>query len=315
MRSLALFVFVGALQAQTCTHQTTYNPDGGSVLVYRNGLLLKEGIDYTYTRPVVSLKWWSATDQFTYVYDRMVSIQVPGVLPAAFMNEYRLNREDAVCNGNSVPQPGVPVTRLTGLQILLGQGLLGTSAGITYDSAVLLSRSTFQAGLDVVCRPAGGNPLVYTCTDVANGGVNLTVYTPYSIWVFVPDVPNGASPAVDLGLGPLTLKKLNNGALVDLAAGDMPATGEGYLLMLDPGVGRALVVGSIGGAVPVARKVCTGSGTTGSPPVVWNCTGMEYYAFTAPNGSIVDYIAVAATPEVRMSVAMGPPLWTSAPLP
>lgn len=186
--TLALFVHFNG-QAQTCTHQTTFNPDGGSVLVYRNGLLLKEGIDYTYTRPVVSLKWWAATDQFSYVYDRMVSIQVPGLTPAVFMNEYRLNREDAICTGDNLPPPGVPVTQLT--------------------------------------------------------------------------------------------------------------------------------IGQIAGVIPLVRMVCTGSGVihNTNPPLSWNCAGQEYYAFTLPDGSIVDYIALPATPEIRASVAMGPPMWTSVPLP
>ncbi len=300
------------LQAQTCTHTITVNPDGSTVLVYRNGLLLREGLDYSYLRPVVTLKWWNAADTFSYVYDRMVSIQVPGTTVS--MNEYRLNREDATCMGDNPAPAGTAFTQLNGLQIPVGAGLIALSSGPAVDVGKIATRAQVQSGALISVQSTasvqstGGTTLYAGCPAI---GADLTGTPPFNMVVLTPDVgsSSGTSQFDYCATGPLTIKTPTGGDPVLLP-------GVPYLLIRSSLV--QWVVESSGGST-LARKICTGSGTitSGSPPATtgWNCAGLEYYAFTLPDGSIVDYVATPATQDVRASVAMGPPMWTSVPLP
>ncbi len=109
MKLAAVLLFSGLLQAQTCTHQLTHYPASiGSVLVYRNGLLLDPTVDYTISASagtaLLTLTWWNSTDKFQFVYDRK-SQTVPSTVSGQTVETYILTRETSTCSGSN-PAPG-----------------------------------------------------------------------------------------------------------------------------------------------------------------------------------------------------------------
>lgn len=107
MRALILF-FPALLSAQSCSHQMTRTPNG-PVLVYRNGVLQRQGADYASVNaagtnfPILTPLLFADQDLMSAVITRAVplSFTIPGPPPQTITYfSYALWREDWECSGN-----------------------------------------------------------------------------------------------------------------------------------------------------------------------------------------------------------------------
>ena len=159
------------------------------------------------------------------------------------------------CNGAGISGVGISVngsalgTQPT-LNFISGNGIVETCAnnsGVNrvdctpaVDTAVVLSRSTDQSGMDHFLSSSSNSGTAYTSIAAPT----LLVYTPGAWWNWVPDVPCAANPTININtLGPIPLKTEVNGTLTPLAAGQcQPNTIYELILVGSPVTAAKIVV-------------------------------------------------------------------------
>ena len=105
MLKVLLFVFAASAFGQTCAYQTGKFPNG-SVVVFRQGSLLRQGTDFTYRVtagvPTITPINWTAGDKFSTLF----SIKIPLNLPDnTAYTTFRIWQEDWNCPGTPPPPP------------------------------------------------------------------------------------------------------------------------------------------------------------------------------------------------------------------
>ena len=176
-------LFPSILSAQSCSHQLTRTPNG-PVLVYRNGLLQRQGTDYTSVNatgtffPIITPIAFGDQDLMSAVITRAVPLTftVPGPPPQMVTYfSYALWREDWTCAGSqgtppAGPFPGVASDGAGGLAIA---GSLATGVGTSFDAAITWGGITYRLptgdGTGKVLADAGLAPC---------GNVDLRVLPP-----------------------------------------------------------------------------------------------------------------------------------------
>lgn len=205
---LAILALLATSLFGQCTHVLTRTPvSGATILVYRNGLLLQENLDYTLAKTKVSLIFYLTTDTFQYVYDRVINYTDPNT--KLTYGIFSLMREYSTCatdSPNLVAPASAPHAGLNWDQTqhdkfsMSANGPKGTAPGgfvtietrgqprqVWLDSAYVMYRSeappapgpcmvegTGVLGVDQGAVGADGNPApqyVYLCVpDTQNQG-------------------------------------------------------------------------------------------------------------------------------------------------
>lgn len=156
MRNALLLVFAWAMQAQTCLHQVTRSPIG-PVLVYQNGALLKQGVDFLYATvpgamPTITPLRFALGDQFAVVFSRQVPLSVvSGGTTVNYVSFQNWQEIWACSGGNTVPISRPAFCKFTNPPVNPQKG----------DTCIFT-----DANVDVSCR--GGGPGNETC--VWDGG-------------------------------------------------------------------------------------------------------------------------------------------------
>ena len=185
----------------------------------------------------------SAADNYTCTLDPAISAYSAGLwvlMKADFTNT---GAATLALNGLSAKNiQKVSSGALTALTA--GDIVSGVTYVLTYNGTVFVLNGTAASGAAGVgyCAPAGASTTTYTC---ALSPTTLTSYGSGGLTVsFKPDVTNTASSTLNIdSLGAKTLQKIFNGALTNLAAGDI-VSGNAYLLVYN---GTVLIVVDAGG--------------------------------------------------------------------
>jgi len=166
MLKIAAFAFSICAYGQTCAYTTGKIPQG-TVTVFRNGAITRQGPDFTYSKRVITPVLWAAGDKFSATF----SIQVPLALPDGTpYTTYRNWQENWDC-------PGTPPAA--------GPALLSlqqcTGAGVTLDGAGnIVSRWDCASMLWAKIKLPDGSILSMLGTpELETGGhAVLTTWTP-----------------------------------------------------------------------------------------------------------------------------------------
>ncbi len=112
---LLLLLACGCAYSQTCQYQTIAYPSG-AVQIFRNGALLRQGVDFAYTKPagknpLVSPLAYSIGDKFTAVFPRKLTLSLTIAGAPVPYTAYQDVIESWTCDsGNTGPAPWVPPT-------------------------------------------------------------------------------------------------------------------------------------------------------------------------------------------------------------
>lgn len=104
-RHFAFLLLLPAL-APACTYTLKQSvAPGSAILVYRNGLLQKPGLDYLIAGRTISHLFYEPTDLMAYVYQRIVAYSYTENGQTIRTRQFAFVREDATCSGSSSSQP------------------------------------------------------------------------------------------------------------------------------------------------------------------------------------------------------------------
>ncbi len=103
MRSAVLVLMASAAYGQTCAYTTGKIPQG-SIAVFRNGSIVRQGPDFTYAKQVITPIVFAAGDKFSALF----SVQIPLTLPdGTTYTSYRNWVETWDCPGTVAPSPAL----------------------------------------------------------------------------------------------------------------------------------------------------------------------------------------------------------------
>lgn len=104
-----------------------------------------------------------------------------------------------------------------GIKWVCGQTGMVINCFPSIDTAYILSRTTDQSGTNKVLLASLTGAASYTAVATPT----MSVYTPNQQLTFVPNVPCPANATLQVDtLGPIPLKKISSGGLVNIAAND-----------------------------------------------------------------------------------------------
>jgi hypothetical protein len=128
MKNLLLILLSFSAYGQTCAYTTGKIPQG-TVTVFRNGAITRQGPDFTYSKRVITPVTWSPADNFSTIF----SIQIPLTLPDGTPYiAYRNWQENWDCPGT----PPQPAPALASLEQCSGSGVSQQGQFILWDQTV-----------------------------------------------------------------------------------------------------------------------------------------------------------------------------------